>query len=45
MAAAAPSVDETLSSLAEVTGAVAKLNGGRAAGVCNVIAEMLKADP
>ena len=42
IAAADPPVDETPPSLAEVREAVNKLKGGKAAGVCNVSAEMLK---
>ncbi len=42
LAAYAP-VDETPPSLAEVRGAVNKLKCGKAAGICNVSAEMLKA--
>ena len=42
IAAADPPVDETPPSLAEVREAVNKLNCGKAAGVCNVRAEMLK---
>ncbi len=43
MAEANPPIDEVPPSLAEVRGAVARLRGGKAAGVCNISAEMLKA--
>ena len=43
MSAADPPVDETPPSLAEVREAVNKLKCGKAAGICNVSAEMLKA--
>ncbi len=43
VAAADPPVDETPPSLAEVREAVNKLEGGKAVGVCNINAEMLKA--
>ncbi|KAG0724748.1 LINE-1 retrotransposable element ORF2 protein [Chionoecetes opilio] len=38
-----PPIDETAPSLDEVREAVAKLRGGKAAGVCNISAELLKA--
>ncbi|KAG0720560.1 Nucleotide exchange factor SIL1 [Chionoecetes opilio] len=38
-----PPIDETAPSLDEVREAVAKLKGGKAAGVCNISAELLKA--
>ncbi|KAG0718622.1 Importin subunit alpha-1 [Chionoecetes opilio] len=38
-----PPIDETTPSLDEVREAVAKLKGGKAAGVCNISAELLKA--
>ncbi len=43
IAAADPPVDEIPPSLAEMREAVNKLKGGKAAGVCNISAEMLKA--
>ena len=43
IAAADPPLDETPPSLAKVREAVRKLKGGKAAGVCNISAEMLKA--
>ena len=43
MAAADPPVDETPPSLAEVRKAVGKLKCGKAAGICNISVEMLKA--
>ncbi len=43
IAAANPPVDETPSSRPEVREAVNKLKGGKAAGVCNISPEMLKA--
>ncbi len=43
MLTADPPVDETPPSLAEVREAVNKLKCGKAAGICNVSAEMLKA--
>ncbi|KAG0718569.1 Sphingomyelin phosphodiesterase 3 [Chionoecetes opilio] len=38
-----PPIDESAPSLDEVREAVAKLRGGKAAGVCNISAELLKA--
>ena len=38
-----PPIDETASSIDNVKEAVAKLRGGKAAGVCNISAELLKA--
>ncbi|KAG0711895.1 LINE-1 retrotransposable element ORF2 protein [Chionoecetes opilio] len=38
-----PPIDKTAPSLDEVREAVAKLRGGKAAGVCNISAELLKA--
>ncbi|KAG0713587.1 hypothetical protein GWK47_015881 [Chionoecetes opilio] len=38
-----PPIDETAPSLDDVREAVAKLKGGKAAGVCNISAELLKA--
>ncbi|KAG0729261.1 Retrovirus-related Pol polyprotein from type-2 retrotransposable element R2DM [Chionoecetes opilio] len=38
-----PPIDETAPSLDEVREAVAKLKGGKAAGVCNISSELLKA--
>ncbi|KAG0723224.1 putative protein in type-1 retrotransposable element R1DM [Chionoecetes opilio] len=38
-----PPIDETAPSLDKVREAVAKLKGGKAAGVCNISAELLKA--
>ncbi|KAG0711378.1 hypothetical protein GWK47_020721 [Chionoecetes opilio] len=38
-----PPIEETAPSLDEVREAVAKLTGGKAAGVCNISAELLKA--
>ncbi|KAG0728096.1 putative protein in type-1 retrotransposable element R1DM [Chionoecetes opilio] len=38
-----PPIDETAPSLDEVREAVAKLRGGKASGVCNISAELLKA--
>ncbi|KAG0730476.1 Transposon TX1 uncharacterized protein [Chionoecetes opilio] len=38
-----PPIDESAPSLDEVREAVAKLKGGKAAGVCNISAELLKA--
>ncbi len=43
IATADPPVDETPPSLAEVREAVNKLKGGKAVGVCNISAEMVKA--
>ena len=43
MAAADPPVDETPPSLAEVRKAVSKLKCGKAAGICNISGELLKA--
>lgn len=43
MAAADPPVDETPPSLTEVREAVSKLKCGKAAGVCNISGELLKA--
>ena len=43
ISAAVPPVDESPPSLAEVREAVNKLKSGKAAGVCNISAEMLKA--
>ena len=42
IAVADPPLDETPLFLAEVREAVRKLKGGKAAGVCNISAEMLK---
>ena len=38
-----PPIDETAPSFADVKEAVAKLRGGKAAGICNISAELLKA--
>ena len=38
-----PPINEALSSFDEVKEAVAKLRGGKAAGICNINAELLKA--
>ncbi len=43
MLAADPPVDETPPSLAEVRESVNKMKCGKAAGICNVSTEMLKA--
>ena len=39
-----PPIDETVPSIGDVKEAVAKLRGGKAAGVCNISAELLKAE-
>ena len=38
-----PPIDETAPSIGDVKEAVAKLRGGKAAGICNISAELLKA--
>ena len=38
-----PPIDETAPSIVDVKEAVAKLTGGKAAGICNISAEVLKA--
>ena len=38
-----PPIDETTPSIGDVKEAVAKLRGGKATGVCNISAELLKA--
>ena len=38
-----PPIDETAPSIDDVKEAVAKLRGGKAAGICNISAELLKA--
>ena len=37
-----PPIDETAPSIGDVKEAVAKLMGGKAAGICNISAELLK---
>ena len=37
-----PLIDETAPSIGDVKEAVAKLRGGKAAGICNISAELLK---
>ena len=39
-----PSINEAAPSIDEVKEAVAKLRGGKAAGICNISAELLKAE-
>ena len=38
-----PPIDENAPSIGDVKEAVAKLRGGKAAGICNISAELLKA--
>ena len=38
-----PAIDETAPSIDDVKEAAAKLRGGKAAGICNISAELLKA--
>ena len=38
-----PPIDETAPSICDIKEAVANLRGGKAAGICNIRAELLKA--